>query len=312
MQRSLSQQQSGHVPVLLGQCIDALAIMPDGVYVDGTLGGAGHAEAIAERLSAKGTFIGCDVDIDAIDRAQTRLGKYKCKKFFVHNNFRNLSQILEQIGIDHIDGILLDLGWSSFQIADPERGLSFTHDGPLDMNLSKGLDGERLTAYEIINFWEESTLADIFYGYGDETRARVIARHIVQVRRERPITTTLQLADEVVNAMFPKKVAKGGKMHFKIHPATKVFQALRIVVNDELETIKLGIAAGINALSSGGRMAIITFHSGEDRIVKHLFKTYTEQEVITLVTKKPVVADRTEIMSNPRSRSAKLRIIEKL
>jgi 16S rRNA (cytosine1402-N4)-methyltransferase len=308
----MTTQSTIHIPVLYQESLDALMIKSDGVYVDGTLGGAGHAFGIASQLSAQGMFIGCDVDYDAITRAEEKLHGLPCQKRFVHNNFRNLAHILDQLGITEIDGILLDLGWSSFQIADPERGLSFMHDGPLDMNLSKGLAGDRLTAYEIINYWDEATLADIFYGYGDEVKARVIARHIVQVRSEQEITTTHQLADEIIKAIYPKRTAQSKPIKFKIHPATKVFQALRIAVNDELEVITEGLHSAIQHLAPQGRLAVITFHSGEDRIVKHLFKSYADTDVISLVHKKPLAPTRDEILSNSRARSAKLRIVEKL
>jgi 16S rRNA (cytosine1402-N4)-methyltransferase len=308
MRMNTNETQNTHIPVLLQECVDALNITADGVYVDGTLGGAGHAEAIASQLSPSGTFIGCDVDHDAIMRAQERLKKLPCHKFFVHDNFKNISHIVDQLGIQSVSGILLDLGWSSFQIADPERGLSFMHDGPLDMNLSKGMPGDRLTAFEIVNYWDETVLADIFYGYGDEVKARVIAKHLVKIRKDNPITTTKQLADEVIAALYTKTK----NPHFKIHPATKVFQALRIAVNDELETVTEAIHAGIRQLASGGRFAIITFHSGEDRIVKHLFKKYADERVIKLTVKKPIVPTLSETRGNPRSRSAKLRIVEKI
>lgn len=307
--KSTDTTNNHHVPVLLHECVEALAIDPDGVYVDGTLGGAGHAEEITKRLSPRGVMIGCDVDHDAIMRAKDRLSTYSCKKYFVHDNFRNLDRILDQLGIETVSGILLDLGWSSFQINDASRGLSFTYDGPLDMNLSKGLSGDRLTAYEIINFWEEETLADIFYGYGDEKKSRVIARCIVSERKKKPIATTHELAQIVIQALFPN--AKKDP-YFKIHPATKVFQALRIAVNDELQVVTDAINKGVAVLAPKGRFAIITFHSGEDRIVKHLFKSFVDQGLVTLVNKKPIVPSETEVQNNPRSRSSKLRIIEKL
>lgn len=307
MKNASLQSDIHHVPVLLQECIDGLQIDANGIYIDGTLGGAGHSEEIAKHLSKQGMLIGCDIDHDAIMRAQVRLKSYPCKKHFVHDNFRNLTHILDQLGISGISGILLDLGWSSFQIADPDRGLSFLHDGPLDMNLSKGMAGDRLTAYEIVNTWSEETLADIFYGYGDEVKARVIARHIVSIRRTHPIQTTHDLANAVIDAMYTKK----RPTHFKIHPATRVFQALRIAVNDELQAVTDGIHAGISSLSPGGRFVIITFHSGEDRIVKHLFKSAVGQGIATLVVKKPIIPQLSEIRDNPRSRSAKLRIIEK-
>lgn len=312
MRMNINENNNTHIPVLLQECIDALQIKPNGVYIDGTLGGAGHAESIANLLSKSGTLIGYDVDHDAIMRAQTRLKDFPCQKHFIHDNFKNLDHLTDQFEINHVNGILLDLGWSSFQIADSERGLSFSNDGPLDMNLSKGMSGERLTAYEIVNHWGEETLADIFYAYGDEVKARQIAKHLVKVRREYPITTTKQLADEVIAAVYTKRKDPTKELHFKIHPATKVFQALRIAVNDELETIKEAIHAGIKKLASGGRFAIITFHSGEDRIVKHLFKQYADEEIIKLTVKKPIVPTLSETRGNPRSRSAKLRIAEKI
>jgi 16S rRNA (cytosine1402-N4)-methyltransferase len=241
-------------------------------------------------------------------RATKRLSSYSCKKHFVHENFRSIDRILDQLGIGQVAGILLDLGWSSFQIANPDRGLSFMQDGPLDMNLSKGLPGERLTAYEVVNTWDESTLADIFYAYGDEVKARVIARHIVTIRKANPLQTTHQLANAVIDALYTKR----RPTHFKIHPATKVFQALRIVVNDELQVVTDAINAGVKILQTGGRLVIITFHSGEDRIVKHLFKSYSDQGILHIITKKPIVPSLSEIRANPRARSAKLRIIEKL
>lgn len=301
-----------HIPVLLDECIKSLNINSSGIYIDGTLGGAGHAKEIAKQLSKQGTLIGCDVDHDAVMRAQIRLKDYPCNKKLIHNNFRNLDAILNQVDIKQVDGILLDLGWSSFQIADPERGLSFQNDGPLDMNLSKGMNDERITAYEIVNFWEEGTLADIFFAYGDEPKARVIARYIVQERQKNKITTTKELARIVIEALFPKKVASKKELYFKIHPATKVFQALRIAVNDELEVVTETIHAGIKYLAQGGRFSIITFHSGEDRIVKHLFKTYADQGIIKLITKKPIVPTDKELQINPRARSSKLRVVEKL
>lgn len=304
-----STTETIHVPVLLFESIEGLNIDSNGIYLDGTLGGAGHAEEIAKRLSAKGVLIGCDVDSEALARATERLESYPCQKHFAHDNFRNLESILEKSEIEKVSGILLDLGWSSFQIADPERGLSFLHDGPLDMNLSKGMVGERLTAYEIINFWEEEAIADILFKYGDERKSRIIAKHIVEARKKQHITTTGELAQLVIKILHPK--AKENP-YFKIHPATKVFQALRIAVNDELQVITDAIHAGIKKLNHGGRFAIITFHSGEDRIVKHLFREYADQGKVTLITKKPTVPSESEIHDNPRSRSSKLRIIQKI
>ncbi len=292
-----------HIPVLLTESIDALAIKQDGVYVDGTLGGGGHASKIAQSLSSSGVLIGLDTDTVAIERVGELFRDFPCRTILLHENFRNINSALSSVSIDHIDGVLLDLGWSSFQIADPNRGLSFMAEGPLDMRLDTV--GNELTAGEMINEWGEETLADLFYIYGDEKLSRKIARLIVEHRVKNPFTTTTQLAD-----FIKLHIAKG--RHTKIHPATRVFQALRITVNDEYGAINGFLDMILQSMKSGGRIAIISFHSGEDRIIKHRFKEWADQGLGTILTKKPIVPTDTELSQNIRARSAKLRIFQTL
>lgn len=287
-----------HIPVLFTESIDALNITPDGVYVDGTLGGAGHAYAIGEKLSDKGTLIAFDVDAQAIARGHKKLDELPCQVRLFQRNFREIVQVLHENNIEKIDGVLMDLGYSSYQIDDADKGLSFQHDGPLDMRLG---DGE-ITAADIVNTWSEETLADIFYGYGDETAARLIAKKIVAARRNKKFTTTQQLAD-FIKQVIPFR-------HGKTHPATRVFQALRIAVNDEYGALTDALKDLPACIQSGGRIAIITFHSGEDRIVKNIFKTWQEDEIGNVTTKKPITPNDEELRENPRARSAKLRIFE--
>jgi 16S rRNA (cytosine1402-N4)-methyltransferase len=289
-----------HIPVLFNESLEALNITPDGVYVDGTLGGAGHAHAIAQKLSNNGILIGFDVDTDAIARAEKKLADLSCQIKLFHRNFREIDQVLQENNISKVDGVFLDLGYSSYQIDDAEKGLSFMHDGPLDMRLG---DGE-VTAADIINRWSEETLADIFYGYGDETAAKLIAKKIVAARRDKKFTTTADLAD------FIKQVIPFRKG--KTHPATRVFQALRIAVNDEYGALTEALENIISLVVPGGRIAIITFHSGEDRIVKNMFKSWHDKGFGNIMTKKPMVPSNQEIVQNPRSRSSKLRIFEKI
>lgn len=290
-----------HIPVLLHESIDALAIKPDGTYVDGTLGGGGHASEIAKRLSASGVFIGLDTDSVAIERVKQLFQEFPCRTILLHENFRNIASALAEQNIDKVDGVLLDLGWSSYQIADANRGLSFMTEGPLDMRLDTV--GNELTAGEMINEWGEETLADLFYIYGDEKLSRKIARLIVEHRVRTPFVTTTQLAD-----FIKLHIAKG--RHTKIHPATKVFQALRITVNDEYGAINGFLDTILDSMNTGGRIAIISFHSGEDRIIKHRFKEWFDAGYGTIMTKKPIVPSDTELSENVRARSAKLRIFQ--
>lgn len=293
-----------HIPVLFQESIDALAIKSDGVYVDGTLGGAGHAHEIAKHLGPDGTLIGFDLDSDAITRAQEKLAGMKCNVILVRENFRNIDRVLTEHHIDHVDGIFLDLGWSSFQIADASRGLSFQVDGPLQMTLKDHPTEEDITAWDIVNTWDESIIADLIYAYSDERASRKIARAIVDMRKRKAIDTTFDLV-AVIESIMPRKP------WMKTNPATKTFQALRIAVNDEYKVVEEVLEKGFKILTSGGRFAIITFHSGEDRIVKNYFRDQAHADLATLITKKPIKPSETEVRENPRSRSAQLRIIVK-
>lgn len=287
---------SVHLPVLPRQVIELLAPQPGQTVVDATLGGGGHASLIAEKLGASGHLIGLDRDPAALKRAKVRLNAIPDapRLTLVHANFDRLRQVLDEHQIDRVDTVLADLGFSSDQIEAAERGLSFQREGPLDMRLDPG---DEQTAGDIIASWSESDLADLFFYLGEERQSRRIARKIVAVRNEMPITTTLQLAD-LVRSCLPR--SKTG-----LDPATRVFQALRIGVNDELGALKRLIEALPQCLNRGGKAAIISFHSLEDRIVKWAFRESTTWEILT---RKPVEADEQEEGANPRARSAKLRV----
>lgn len=294
-----------HIPVLFKESLDALSIKKDGVYVDGTLGGAGHALAIAQHLGPDGTLIGFDLDSNAIARAEEKLVDTVCKKILIQENFRNLDQILYEHGIEHVDGIFLDLGWSSFQIADGNRGFSFQEDGPLHMTLKDNPGDADLTAWDIVNTWDEKLIADTLYVYADERASRKIAHAIIEARKKHTIDTTFQLV-EVIHSVLPKKA------WMRTNPATKTFQALRIATNDEYGAVTDILEKGFAALSQGGRFAIISFHSGEDRMVKNYFRDQSHAEKALLITKKPIKPSDEELAQNPRARSAQLRIIQKL
>ena len=297
-----------HIPVLFQESIDALCIKKDGVYVDGTLGGASHALAIAKHLGPDGTLIGFDLDSNAIARAREKFANESpaltCKIILEQENFRNLGAVLEKHNIKKVDGIFLDLGWSSFQIADGGRGFSFQVDGPLHMTLKDNPTEDDVTAWDIVNTWDEKTIADALYAYADERYSRRIAMMIVEARKEKPIQTTLELAAIVARAV-PKNLKS------RINPATKTFQALRIAVNDEYGALKEVLEKGFAVLKSHGRFAIISFHSGEDRIVKNYFRDQAHADLAKLITKKPIMPSDEEVRSNPRARSAQLRILEK-
>lgn len=286
---------SVHLPVLPIQVLELLAPQPGQTIVDATLGGGGHACLIAEKLAATGHLIALDRDPAALERARLRLQQVSDtpRLTLVHSNFERLRLVLDELKIDRVDGILADLGFSSDQIEAAERGLSFQREGPLDMRLDPT---DEQTAGDIIASWSESDLADLFFYLGEERQSRRIARKIVAVRDESPITTTIQLAD-LVRSCLPR--SKTG-----LDPATRVFQALRIGVNDELGALKRLVEILPKCLKPGGRVAIISFHSLEDRIVKWAFRESATWEILT---KKPVEADEVEEAANPRSRSAKLR-----
>ena len=294
-----------HIPVLFQESIDALSIRSSGTYVDGTLGGAGHAQEIARHLGPDGTLIGFDLDSHALKRAEILKGITQARVILVQENFRNMAKVFDEYQIDQVDGIFLDLGWSSFQIADAQRGLSFQEDGPLQMTLADKPGSEDITAWDIVNTWSESTIADILYAYGDETASRKIARAIIDARSQKTIETTFELV-EVILSVMPRKA------WMKTHPATKTFQALRIAVNDEYGALKQALEAGLERLGPRGRFAIITFHSGEDRIVKHFFREAADLGRAELITKKPITPSDEELSQNPRARSSKLRILQKI
>lgn len=287
-----------HTSVLLQETIDAIAPHKGGVYVDGTLGMGGHSEEIFKRGGT--TVIGIDKDAQAIAFAQKRLSQYDLKTH--EGSFKNMKEYVFKDGYKTVDGIVLDLGVSSFQLDEAKRGFSFRFDEPLLMTMKAQPSDEDVTALDAVNTLDEQQLADLIYTYGEETRSHKIAKAIVKAREHNPITTTLQLVS-VIESVVPKTSFR--------HPATKVFQALRIYVNDELSDLREGIWEGISLLSSQARFAIITFHSLEDRIVKELFKEAVSQELGTLFLKKSIVPSDEEISSNKRSRSARLRVFQK-
>ena len=295
-----------HIPVLLHEAIDGLEIKTGDVFVDGTLGGGGHSEEVCKRFGDSVVMIGIDLDPDALSRTTLRLAPYKCNFRAVQGSFRNIDTILLSLGVTRADKILLDVGLSSNQFEDSGRGFSFQKDEPLIMSFKKGITPEDLTAREIVNTWDEENIRAILEGYGEEQFAWKIAKAIVAEREVKPIETTFELV-EIVKSATPKFYH-----HRKIHPATKTFQALRITVNDEIQSLKEGISKGFEYLNTGGRLAVISFHSLEDRAVKQFFKEREESGFGKRITKKPIVPSEEEIGENPRSRSAKLRIIEKL
>lgn len=307
-----------HKSVLLEETIASLDIKPDGIYVDGTLGRAGHAKALISKLTS-GHLYAFDKDEKAIEESKEVLKDVLDKITFIHSDYSNMQQELMQLGITEVDGIMLDLGVSSPQFDDPERGFSYRYDARLDMRMDQS---QALDAYEIVNTYEKDSLITIFKQYGEERYASSIANAIVKARNEKPIETTFMLVDIIKSAMPQKELNKKG------HPAKKCFQALRIAVNDELSSLENGIEASIELLKTDGRLAIITFHSLEDRIVKTIFKKYSsapfvepklpllasqmEQASFQLVNKKPIIASEDELNENNRAHSAKLRVIERI
>jgi 16S rRNA (cytosine1402-N4)-methyltransferase len=293
-----------HITVLLNEAVAALKLRTDSVVVDATLGAGGHARAILKCLGKAGTYIGLDADPSAIRDAKETL-KSKADLHLVHRNFSQLHEVLQELKIEKVDAILADLGWRSEQFAEVGRGFSFNDNEGLLMTYGAPED-HLFTAYDIVNSWDEEDIANVIFGYGEERYSRRIAKAIVEQRRKSPITSALMLAD-IVSQSVPAGYKRG-----KINPATKTFQALRIAVNDEFSVLEKFIAQSWAALKSGGRISIISFHSLEDRIVKHSFRSLIQDHNGILVTKKPIVPTREEIINNPRARSAKLRVIEKI
>ena len=306
-----------HASVLLDESIEALNILPEGIYLDGTLGGAGHSLEIVKRLTT-GRLIGVDRDPAALEAAKQRLAEYMDRVTLVHSNFRDLDAILDDLRIEAVDGMLFDLGVSSPQLDDGSRGFSYMTDAPLDMRMDPG---DSLTAREIVNTWPREELRRILFEYGEERYAPLIAAAIVRRREQEPIETTLELVDAIRSAMPPQALRE------KQHPAKRSFQAIRIAVNDELSSVSDAMRCAIARLRPGGRLAVITFHSLEDRIVKNAMQAAArgctcppefpvcvcgKKPQIKIITKKPILPDERELEENPRARSAKLRAAEKL
>ena len=307
-----------HTTVLLKETVDGLNINPDGIYVDCTLGGAGHSEYLVKQLSSKGRLICFDQDTTAIENAKIRLADYLDRVTFVHSNFRYLKEELNNLGIFEVDGILYDLGVSSPQLDTPERGFSYNHDAPLDMRMDQTAT---LTARTVLNDWPYEDLVRIFFRYGEEKFSKQIARKIEQAREKQPIETTGELVDLIKAGIPAAARRKGG------HPAKRVFQAVRIAVNDELGAAEDSLMDAIDLIKVGGRISVITFHSLEDRLTKTIFKEASSlpdlppglpiipdhlKPTLKLITRKPILPSDEELANNNRSRSAKLRIVEKI
>jgi 16S rRNA (cytosine1402-N4)-methyltransferase len=296
---------AGHDPVLLHETLDALNLASGKVVIDCTLGRAGHASAICERLGPDGLLIGLDVDPRNLEYAQARLKGAPCRVRLFHANFAELGDVLEAVELNQVDGILADLGISTNQLFDPHYGLSFAQPMPLDMRVDPRIDR---TAADLVNTLDEETLANLLYQLADERFSRRIARKIGEARRERPIQTTDRLADVVRSAMPP---FRGGAPQ-KIDPATRTFMALRMAVNRELENLQSLLDDAPRSLTAGGRFAVISFHSTEDRLVKQAFRSAEQTGVVRLITNKPLAPADAELAANPRSRSAKLRVAERM
>lgn len=295
-----------HIPVLLSECLEGLAIKEAGVYVDCTTNRGGHSVEMAKKLGQDGVLICIDLDEDALREARENLEKVKNlpKVHYICSNYRSLPSILADLKISHVDGILADLGLSSEELEISGRGFTFLKDEPLLMTFKAHPEEDVTTAYDIVNLWSESTIADILYGFADETYSRRIARAIVERRAEAPINTTFELLEVI------KKAVPVMYQHRKSHFATKTFQALRMAVNDELGGIRELLEALPNILASSGRACVITFHSTEDRLVKNSFRSH--EDTLKIITKKPIVPKEEELQNNPRSRSAQLRIVERI
>lgn len=306
-----------HISVLLNESVDGLEIKKDGIYVDGTMGGGGHSEAILKRLSPKGTLIGIDRDTEALDASKKRLGNYK-NVHYVHSNYKDVKNVLSGLDIEKIDGAVLDLGVSSYQLDNRERGFSYMEDAPLDMRMNRESD---FSAYDVVNTYSEEKLASIFFEYGEERFSRKIASIICDRRKTAPVKTTLELVD-IIKAAIPERFRQKNS-----HPAKRTFQAIRIEVNGELRDLRNSLDDFFEALKPGGRLCVITFHSLEDRIVKQAFASYAtgctcppdfpicvcgNKPRGKVISRKPILPGVEECEFNKRSKSAKLRVVEKL
>jgi 16S rRNA (cytosine1402-N4)-methyltransferase len=306
-----------HITVLKNEAVEGLDIKENGIYVDCTLGGAGHSALIASQLSGEGRLICIDQDDKALHNAEEILAQYSDRVTLIKSNFRHIHDVLEQLDIEKVDGFLYDLGVSSPQLDEAERGFSYNHDAPLDMRMDQS---SSLTAYEVVNQWEEVEIANLIYRYGEEKFSRRIAKNIVEYRSDSSIETTFQLV-EVIKKSIPAAARRQGP-----HPAKRTFQAIRIAVNDELQAFEDSLGQALERLHVGGRISVITFHSLEDRICKQFFKSESQgctcppdfplcvcgqEPNLKIITKKPISPREEEVEENPRARSAKLRIAEK-
>jgi len=289
-----------HIPVLLNEILDLVCIKREGTYIDCTVGEGGHSEAILNVIHPKGFLVGIDCDESVLETTEGRLKKFAGSFKLVHDNFLNIIDICNRLNIKAVDGIILDVGMSSYQIDNPERGFSFNKDGPLDMRMDRS---SNLTAQSLINNSSYDELTKIFFEYGEERYSRKIASRIIAERNKRPIQTTFELVSTIKKAIPFRR--------YRIHPATRVFQALRIAANNELVNLSKTITDGFSLLKKEGRMGVISFHSLEDRIAKNKFKEFKINEQAKIITKKPLTATKEELNKNIRSRSAKLRVAEK-
>lgn len=318
MLRKWPNMEFKHTSVLFDESIENLNIKPDGIYVDGTLGGGGHASGICEKLNDKGIFIGIDRDEDALDASKERLKAYSCRKHFIKSNYSNIKAVLEELDISKVDGALLDLGVSSFQLDNFERGFSYMQNAPLDMRMNVN---DSITAEEIVNNYSVKELTEIIRNYGEEHWASRICEFIGKARKEKRIETTFELV-EIIKAAIPAAARRDGP-----HPAKRTFQAIRIEVNDELGQLERAVDEFCDVLKPGGRLCIITFHSLEDRIVKDIFNLRADPCTcpknfpmcvcgktadVKKISKKPIIASSEELEINSRARSAKLRVAEKI
>lgn len=307
-----------HISVLLEESVEMLGVVPDGIYVDGTMGGGGHSRLICSKLSENGLLVGIDRDEDAHEAARKRLSDVRCRVEYCRDNFFNIKNILAERGISSVDGAILDLGVSSYQLDEPERGFSYNSEARLDMRMDKRASKD---AYTVVNTYDEKKLVDIIFKYGEERYARRIARAICEKRKASPIVTTTELSD-IIKSVFPAAERYADK-----HPAKRTFQAIRIEVNGELDGLENAVTDFASCLKKGGRLAIITFHSLEDRIVKNALTQMAsgcvcpkdfpicvcgKKPTIKIVNKKPVIAGEKELENNFRAHSAKLRVAEKL
>jgi len=299
----MDDYSSFHIPVMPNETLELLAPSRGDVVVDTTIGAGGHAEKILEKILPDGKLIGIDTDEKAIEICSKRLAKYEKNVLFINSNFKDITSILESLQVFKIDKILFDLGVSSMQLNDPARGFSFMRDGALDMRMSQ--KNQNFSAFEIINTFSEEELKSLLYEYGEERFAKNIARAIVFTRQKYNIQTTQELA-EIIRRSYPRHKNQ------KINPATRTFQALRIKVNDELGSLSDAIESSISFLSENGRIAVISFHSLEDRIIKNFFKQFEKAKLGKILTKKPITPDESEKITNPRARSAKLRGFQKI